>query len=160
MQKDNIFHKVRAPLFDRLSYSKLTDVLVDDTLGLYNLEDVKYSVAQNLEYLLNTRLHPAQVPGTPPTVIDYGLPDTTTLSTGDFNQVRKLTNVMRERIEFFEPRLRNVRVEVIPVKSDDPDQSIRIQLTAMLHVEPLTEDVKFYLVVQSKYGMVNVYEGE
>jgi len=160
MQKDSIFHKVRAPLFDRLSLATLTSEDIDDTLGLYNLAEIRQSVAQNLEYLLNTRLDPKNIPGNPPTVIDFGLPDTTTVSSGDYQQVRKLTNVMRNTIEHFEPRLKNVRVDVIPARADDPDQSIRIQLTAMLHVEPLTDDVKFYLVVQSKYGMVNVYEGE
>lgn len=128
-------------------------------LGTISADEVRHSVARNLEYLLNTRTD-SRAQQNSFSVVNYGIPDFSALSAGDVVQVRQLSLTIQQAVTAFEPRLNGVRVDIIKTDATDLEQSIRIQLSAMLRVEPIKEDVKFFLVIQNKYGKVNVYEGE
>ncbi|MBL7998524.1 MAG: type VI secretion system baseplate subunit TssE [Candidatus Kapabacteria bacterium] len=158
MALDSPHNRSKAPLFERLLMTgTYPNDIVD--LGTISVNDVKQSVARNLEFLLNTRIDPKDDISTH-TVVNYGIPDFSAISSNNASDLRMLSIKIQRAITAFEPRLHSVRVDVIKADAKDLEQSIQIQLQALLHVEPIDENVKFFLVIQNKYGRVNVYDGE
>ncbi|HWS71409.1 MAG TPA: type VI secretion system baseplate subunit TssE [Thermoanaerobaculia bacterium] len=137
---------VRTPLFDRMAEEERTL----DRRGL------RESVRRELEALFNTRSSfPAhRLPGAPLTVIDYGIPPLTNYSTRNPNDHDSLAAALRLAVETFEPRLRGVRVHVIPPAHDDI--ALAIVLEAQLVVDEVREPVMFQLNVDLRLGMVGV----
>lgn len=82
------------------------------------------SVLRNLERLLNSR-H-----GSAPTCLDYGIPSLEDVMHGGADSLRDLTAEIKRSIENYEPRLRNVRVRLVP-KGDDATL-LRFDITAEL----------------------------
>ena len=82
------------------------------------------SVLHNLERLLNSR-H-----GSAPTCMDYGIPSLEDVMHGGTDSLRDLTNEIKRTIETYEPRLRSVRVRLVP-RGDDATL-LRFDITAEL----------------------------
>src|SRR5215510_1066512 len=106
----------RALLFDRL-----VDVPPDweqhkQPLRILNRDQLKASVRRELGRLLNTRcsipLH--RLGAEERSVINYGIPDFSSLSPHNADDHALIASIVGQTITAFEPRLRNVRVEVGP----------------------------------------------
>lgn len=82
------------------------------------------SVLRNLERLLNSR-H-----GSAPTRSDYGIPSLEDVMHGGSDSLRELTAEIKRCIENYEPRLRNVRVRLVP-RSEEATL-LRFDITAEL----------------------------
>ncbi|MCX8050984.1 MAG: type VI secretion system baseplate subunit TssE [Chlorobi bacterium] len=150
------FLRTKALLFDRLSPALDSDPATES--GYIGLELVKRSIIEQLEHLLNSRRMPGYK--TSLTVLDYGIPDHTAQSVGDLTQMRQLVRSIEQAVVTFEPRLKNVRAELINTNPSSLEQTLQIRLSAQLHVEPLTDDMNLYLVLSGKYGTVRIYERE
>jgi len=66
------------------------------------------SIVRHLERILNTRQGSVQIAD------DYGIPDFTDTSSGFSDTVRDLERTIRNTIQKYEPRLKSVRVKVVP----------------------------------------------
>ena len=136
------------PLFDKLTETPADfgpDALADRVLGERSLRE---SVRQDLSRLLNTRSGqrgPLQqlVEGT---VLDYGLPDFSSLTPASDGDRNLLAKAVAARIAAHEPRLRNVRVVLDP----DPVFPHKVQgvITASMVTGEVYEPVTFYMAME------------
>lgn len=134
-------------MFDRLvdmepqSQKEIRPLRVLDKKGL------KDSVRRELGRLLNTRRPiPLASPQEERSVINYGIPDFSSLSPHSDNDRRRLESWMREAIIHYEPRLVNVKVTVEPVAKDE--RSLTARIDADLQLESILEPVAFTVVVK------------
>jgi len=107
-------------LLDRVKYPDREDRRsVDPDLGR-----LAQSVLRNLERLLNSR-H-----GSAPTCPDYGIPSLEDVLHGGTDALRELTADIKRSIETYEPRLRSVRVRLVP--RSEEEVLLRFDITAEL----------------------------
>jgi type VI secretion system protein ImpF len=118
---------------------------------LQNVEQLRGAVARDLQALLNTRREGID-DGTGEdgelarSVINYGLPDFTSLSVNGMTDRRFIVQSLEEAIARFEPRL-----EQVAVKLENPrahDHRFRFRIDALLRVEPALEPVVFDAVLE------------
>lgn len=127
----------------------LLDRLLDDEPGRRQevarpaatvLADLKANIRRDLENLLNTRLPLEEAWLTPypqlrRSLLNYGLPDFSTVVFGDPAQREQFRLTVQYAIERFEPRLRQIRVEV-DQEGDEHARTLYLKITALLMVEP------------------------
>lgn len=135
-----------APLFERLIDQDPTTLREPRPFRTHGYAELLLSVLANLERLLNTRALPlptsSRSSGTSPlTIIDFGMIDLSGLSPGSVADQHRLCEELRVRIEAFEPRLRDVRVEL---EAPGPGlHALTCRVLADLVVEHLQEPVAF-----------------
>ena len=110
---------------------------------------LKESVRRELVRLLNTRSSAGinSRRGGEMSVLDYGVPDFTALSALSGDDRAKLAAAVAQSITSFEPRLRDVRVHVEGLRSND--RALILRLDAMLVVGEHAEPVSFPLLVRA-----------
>lgn len=114
----------------------------------------KRGVLRDLEWLLNTRRicdpAPESLTELQRSVYHFGLPDVTSLSADDPGTRSRLQRSIEAAIQFFEPRLTQVRVTLSPPVKDGP-RRVRFIIEGVLRMEPNPERVVFdtYLDVGS-----------
>ena len=137
-------------LFDRLM-----DVPVhgasSGTVTRLSIEDLKDSVARDLEALLNTRtaipeLLLKQYPECGRSLVTYGLQDFAGRSLSSPNDRAHICACLEKAIARHEPRLRNVRAS-LEVR-DDAINCLNFAITALLVVRASQEPVNFDAVLQ------------
>ncbi len=145
------------PRFQHSLWDRLTnpDLIRGSDVGVTvssEIERIKNEVRRDLEWLLNSR----RTPGDPPagmshlsqSLMTYGLPDITSVSPGDTDARKRLTQLLESVIRDFEPRLSNVRVIFEPQKQDNTLGSLHYRIEAILRVDPAPEPVIFDTVLQ------------
>ena len=112
---------------------------------LLTVGQIKESVARDLENLLNSRRHIQSPPKAyrelNRSVFVYGLRDFTSQNPASPWVRQQLRQEIEKTISQFEPRLKNVRVQV--ETAIQTDRSVRFRISALLVVEPLAEPVSF-----------------
>lgn len=132
-------------LLDRIKHPDREDRRsVDPDLGR-----LAQSVLRNLERLLNSR-H-----GSAPTRSDYGIPSLEDVLHGGTDALRDLTAEIKRSIETYEPRLRNVRVRLVPKGEDET--LLRFDITAELSIGGRRSRVHFETRVENS-GHLSVRE--
>jgi type VI secretion system protein ImpF len=110
------------------------------------LREIKDAVRRDLENLLNTRARcvswPPSLEQLPASLVNYGLPDFTNTYARAVEDPDTFIKVVQFAIEQFEPRLRDVRVELLS-SNVATDRALRFKIDATLYVEPV-EDKVFY----------------
>jgi type VI secretion system protein ImpF len=121
----------RALLFDRL-VDLHPEQKEERPLRILDREQMRESVRRELGRLLNTRCSlPLHGLGeVERSVINYGIPDFSSLSPHNADDQALMASIIGQTITAFEPRLRQVRVEVGPI--GDHESSV-IQLTKCAH---------------------------
>jgi type VI secretion system lysozyme-like protein len=145
-------HGRRALLFDRLeageSSTSSEPYRVDEWSAL------RQSVAYEIQNLLNTRLPPGQweAISEPQTVIDYGIPDFSSLSAASDTDRRTMCEVIARKITAFEPRLSQVRLQLQP----DPVNQVSLlgSVEANLIMQSLVQPVSFPLSISTEGEIV------
>jgi type VI secretion system protein ImpF len=124
-----------------------------------SLRQLKASVRRDLEWLLNTRRTPE--PAGPEyqelerSLHNYGLPDLSALSWHSERDRQRLSRMIENALNIFEPRLKRVRV--LPVGEVSATQSmLRFQIEGMLQMEPEPERVSFDTLLQTSSGECKV----
>jgi type VI secretion system protein ImpF len=145
-QLDNI---ARAPLFDRLTDLDPRASVEPRPLRTLTYKELLASVRREVEDLLNTRCpFPAyEVEGRPRSTIDYGVPDFSGLSPQSREDQKQVARHIAAAIEVFEPRLRDVYVEV--ERYDPGDGALHLQIHALLLLDRVTEPISFPLAVSA-----------
>ena len=82
------------------------------------------SVLEHLQRMLNVRQ------GNAPALPRYGMPDFNDLATRFPEAIVELQRAIKTSIEYYEPRLRKVRIQHVP--EDDDPLSVRFEITAQL----------------------------
>lgn len=150
---------VGAPLFDRLvdlepgSRSEARPFRAFDKAGL------RESVRRELERLLNTRssLPAERLAGRPLTVIDYGVPDFVDHTPKNPTDRARIAAVLERTIAAFEPRLREVKVEIGDLRGED--QALWVKVDAQLVCESVREPISFPAIIRRQPGASEVDPG-
>ena len=134
----------QASILDRLlDYDpKVASEPVRDRLSVRQIKD---AVIRDLENLLNTRrqilLPSPEYSEVLNSVYMYGLQDFTMKNPSSTMVRQKLRQVIERTISRFEPRLKNVNVQI--EASGQNARDLRFRITAILVLEPITEPVIF-----------------
>jgi type VI secretion system protein ImpF len=144
-------------LFDRLVDS--ADWEHDEHhLRILNHKQLKASVRRELGRLLNTRcsipLH--QLGEEERSVVNYGIPDFSSLSPHNADDHALIASIVGRTIAAFEPRLRQVRVEVGPAFG--AESALWLNISAELAVGLYSEPVSFPVTLNSKSGTADLHE--
>jgi type VI secretion system protein ImpF len=91
-------------------------------------------------------------------VLDYGIPDFSSLSPHNADDHRLIESIIGQAIAAYEPRLRQVRVRVEQPR--ESERAIRLTVEGMLVIESITESVSFPVRIDSKTGAAEVQENE
>lgn len=121
---------------------------------LFDSEQIRMSVARDLESLLNTR---RKITVPPPgyeelnrSVHVYGLPDFSSENPRSPLFQRRLLQAIEQTIARFEPRLRNVGVRLDT--SPQREKVFSFRISGVLVVEPLSEPVVFDSYYDARRG--------
>ncbi len=112
------------------------------------VQELTASVAQDLQNLLNTHKVigaeelPDDFPELRPSLVDYGIPDLTTISIYSDEQKQRFTEAVQRAIEVYEPRLKDVRVELLEA-NNEVELIFRFRIKAVLIVEPKPIPISF-----------------
>lgn len=109
----------------------------------YTLEQMARAIQKDLERLLNTRCNDAtelKQYRLYSQVLGYGLPDLATLGRLAEQDIQGICRMIEEKILYFEPRLKDVHVEVGQGEAGNPLR-IQFHLQAVLSVDPAPEMV-------------------
>lgn len=123
------------------------------------LRDIKNAVRRDLESLLNTRARctswPPSLGNLENSLVNYGLLDFTNSYARAVEEPDALCRSIESVIRNFEPRLRDVRVEMMP--SDvATDRSLRFRIDATLFVDPISDRVLYSSSVEPVTGNFEV----
>ena len=137
-------------LFDKLLGDSRSRV-VNASVSRLSIEQVKDSVAADLESLLNTRaVIPEEIllefPHCSRSIISYGLSDFAGFSLASIDDRRFVCTSLERAISRHEPRLRNVRA-VLEVDQNSINK-LNFSITALLVVHESKEPVSFDAVLQ------------
>jgi type VI secretion system protein ImpF len=142
---------------------RLIDAGRSDASGavVYTLEEMIDSVRADLEELLNTRqaqpMSDCPYPLVKHSILAYGLPDLNSIPGATARDSDVIGEHIAGLIELFEPRLKNVRVEIetdTSARKEDARQ-LRFQISASLNVDPAPE-VGFETIVELSTGQTKV----
>jgi type VI secretion system protein ImpF len=118
----------------------------------------KEALRRDLEWLLNTRQPPlpqlAAYTAAKATVINYGLPDITSLGLMSAADHRSLRVAIEQCLRNFEPRLTDVRVTL--EESDTVDRRLRFHIEGNMKLDPAPEEITFDTVLELSSGEYKV----
>jgi len=109
-----------------------------------SLRLLKQTLKRDLEWLLNTRRTfsvPEELPELAGSLLDYGLPDFTTISVRSTQDQNDLVHALATALKRFEPRLEDVAVSLAAAST--LERALRFRIEARLKVDPVPEPVTF-----------------
>lgn len=125
-----------------------------------SLRRMKTALRRDMEWLLNTRRCPimdelvGDAGELKRSLLNYGLPDISSMSVQSGKDHNRILRQMEEAVQYFEPRLRNVRVSLQPVNKTS--RMLRFSIEALLMIDPAPEQVRFDTVVELTSGDIAV----
>jgi type VI secretion system protein ImpF len=123
-----------------------------------SLRFFKDSLKRDLEWLLNTRQPPMpelmDYPLAKASVVNYGLPDITSLGLSSAADHRRLRIAIETCLNNFEPRLMDVRVTL--QGSDTTDRRLRFHIEGNMKLDPAPEEISFDTVLELASGEYKV----
>lgn len=152
--------KVTPSLLDRLIDYEPKESRESPKSRSANLRELKLSVRRDLEFLLNSRSFPDEIPESleelNKSVALYGLPDFTRSNVKNPSEQIKLTEQLESAIRIFEPRLMDLQISLDPV--NDIERSLRFRILAQLKTDPVPEPIAFDTILQMGSGEFEVKE--
>ncbi|MGB9488766.1 MAG: type VI secretion system baseplate subunit TssE [Terriglobia bacterium] len=123
-----------------------------------SLHELKVALRRDLEWLLNTRRtieeSPASLKELERSLYNYGLPDVSSLYLRSSNDQNTLLKAIRVAINYFEPRLLNIKVALEPAAADA--RVIRFSIEGLLRMDPAPEHVFFDTMLEPMSGQYQV----
>lgn len=147
---------VPMPLFDRLVDLQPHQPREVRPLRTLDRQGLRESVRRELERLLSTRtsLPAHRLDGHRLSVVDYGLPDLAAYSARNQDHWPLIAEAIRRVVEVFEPRLRDVAVEVRA--SAGTNWTLEVKILGILTIDRLSEPVAFPTVLQPEGAEVTI----
>jgi type VI secretion system protein ImpF len=116
------------------------------------------ALKRDLEWLLNTRQPPlpelANWPAAKASVVNYGLPDISSLGFSNAADHRALRIAIETCLRNYEPRLIDVRVTL--QSSDTTDRRLRFHIEGNMKLDPAPEEIAFDTVLELSSGEYKV----
>ena len=104
-----------------------------------NLTSYRKSIRRDLENLLNTRLYRqsniSAYPELQKSVVNYGLPDFSTVQFSSAEHREEFRQSLEQTIEQYETRFKRVRVEITQT-GEEYDRTLYLKINALLILEP------------------------
>jgi type VI secretion system protein ImpF len=123
-----------------------------------SLRELKAALRRDLEWLLNTRRtieeSPASLKELERSLYNYGLPDVSSLYLRSSNDQNTLLKAIRVAINYFEPRLLNIKVGLEPAAADA--RVVRFSIEGLLRMDPAPEHVFFDTMLEPMSGQYQV----
>ncbi len=123
-----------------------------------SLRFFKDALKRDLEWLLNTRKPPlpelAEWPAARNSVINYGLPDISSLAFSSSLDQSALRGAIEGCVRNFEPRLMDVRVTL--ESADTVDRRLRFHIEGNMKLDPAPEEITFDTVLELSSGQYKV----
>lgn len=119
-----------------------------------SLRELKASLRRDLEWLLNSRRSPIEVPESftecQRSMMVYGLPDLSSLTVQSATDQARMARGMEQAISVFEPRLTSVKVTLTPVT--EGSRMLRFVIEALLRIDPAPEHITFDTTLELNSG--------
>ncbi|MGF1625420.1 MAG: type VI secretion system baseplate subunit TssE [Alphaproteobacteria bacterium] len=141
----------------RLLLSVLDRLLADTDLtsirepDRYTVDHLRQAVGRDLELLLNTRQRclalPPGLEELPQSLMNFGVPDFAGANIATDEQKAALRSEVEATIRRFEPRLKNVRVDLMEA-TQSLDRSLRLRIDAVVEAESIAEHVVYDSVLE------------
>jgi len=146
---------VTASILDRL-IDLNPDVSADPPANRsQSVRQLKAALRRDLEWLLNTRRNPDEVPEAYEelfrSLYHYGLPYVTSMALNSPRDRQRLLRLIEQTIDIFEPRLAATRVRAVENSGSGP-RILRFQIEALLKMDPAPEQILFDTVLQLNSG--------
>jgi type VI secretion system protein ImpF len=123
-----------------------------------SLRELKAALRRDLEWLLNTRRtieeSPACLKELEHSLYNYGLPDVSSLYLRSSKDQATLLEAIKTAIDFFEPRLLNIKLTLEPAADDT--RVIRFAIEGLLRMDPAPEHVFFDTMLEPMSGQYQV----
>jgi type VI secretion system protein ImpF len=127
-----------------------------------SLRRFRMAVKRDLEALLNTVRVSFDIPESYPelrkSLLNYGLPDVSSMSLQSPTDERRLLRGLELAIEMFEPRLSRAKVTSSETITSSM-QAVRFHVEAILLIDPAPERIAFDTVLEISKGAYSVKEG-
>ena len=159
---------LRPSILDRIAATPGAARARGVDLGV-GLRELRNEVRRDLERLLDTRTmlleDLAAYPEARASILGYGLPDLSSMSQSSNDDRRRLCEQIEDTLRCLEPRLEPKSIKVTPITrpaSEGPPPSPRLdfRVSAVLHVEPIRESVRFDTSFDLERGSIEVTESE
>jgi type VI secretion system protein ImpF len=139
-------------LWDRLTNPELIRRGAGGVNSAGEIEWLKEEVRRDLEWLLNSRSMPAEIPegldALHHSLIRYGLPDLTTLNLSNPKECERFQSVLAEVIRIFDPRMDRVEVRFDSQSQDRSRATLHYQIQAILKLDTAPQPLVFETVVE------------
>jgi len=149
---------VTLSVLDRLIDQEPERKLEPPLTRAQSLRELKAALRRDLEWLLNTRRtieeSLASLKELEHSLYNYGLPDVSSLYLRSSNDQDSLLKAIRVAINFFEPRLLNIKVTLEPAADDT--RVIRFGIEGLLRMDPAPEHVFFDTMLEPMSGQYQV----
>lgn len=156
-------HGARVPLFDRFMPDggggrggvSLLEWHAARQDGMeHAASPLERSIERELIRLLNTRCpcSLAQLATRERSVVDYGLPDYSSLYTANLDDQKRLAALVRDTIAAFEPRLREVQVDIARIPNSR--HALRVAVGGLVLIEGRLEPVRFNVSANGDAGAI------
>jgi type VI secretion system protein ImpF len=123
-----------------------------------SVRELKTALRRDLEWLLNSRRtiddSPASLKELTRSLYNYGLPDVSSLYLRSSKDQAFLLDSIKTAIDFFEPRLLNIKVTL--ESTADDKRVIRFAIEGLLRMDPAPEQVFFDTVLEPSSGQYQV----
>jgi len=123
------------------------------------LSDLRHSIRRDLEYLLNTRSDPQEIPSVyeelEDSLCNYGIPDMAALDLQNDRSRQRFFRTVERRIRFFEPRF--LSISVVPQESESYlDRTLRFRIEAVMYAYPAPEPIVFDSELDPSDGQIAI----
>jgi type VI secretion system protein ImpF len=123
------------------------------------IRELKVSVREDLEHLLNTRVRcvpfPPALKELKQSLVNYGIPDLTGSALGSSKERLEFCRIIQGVISQFDRRLKRLNVR-LGDQGESLDRSIRFTIDAILQAEPTPEPIVFDSTLQLATGTFEV----
>lgn len=150
MARYEVESPVTLSVFDRLIDENPKQAGEPPLSRAESLRLLKIALKRDLEWLLNTRRNPDELPPglkeAERSFYNYGLPDITSIGLSAVQEQNKLKRALEKTVSQFEPRIAASRIvmEVLPTTN----RGIRFHIQGLLRVDPSPVPVAFDTVLE------------
>lgn len=140
---------IRGSLFDRLIDWSPHEPETSPALKTLTLAELKDSIHREVSWLLNTMCSYSsdEIDDMERSTLNYGMHDFSSFFPDNNDNRRKLSKVVGDLINVYEPRLQNVNVEVDNMNNGNDKFSLSLVIEAEMVIDKINEPVTFIMAI-------------
>ncbi len=161
LMKKSSLVQLNMSILDKLTDNDVQNNQMESTSRGLTLVELRMGILRDLGNLLNTKIQwvtwPVWYKELKRSLLNYGLVDLSGVSADSEESQRALCERMTMTIEYFEPRLSDVSVEVIEGDNKIPDK-LQVNISAMLYAASDPEYISFDSSIDQSYLGISIME--